>query len=537
MVSTKFMHNPLMEPIFFTPPGSKRLYMGGGGGGSGDKYASLEELYKEQAESARLLREQAQANLPDAVNSYVGETKEVLNPGYAEQQAALVGSDMASAGAKESAATTRTLESMGVNPNDPRFVGTLRTTELNNAAKVAAGKNIARTDANKYQLNVAKDAVGTFTGQNNNAASLTGGAASGLASLYSTQNQQNLQQQQLQSQNTANMVGAGIGLMAKKDGGRVCAPKGIQRHKNGGKARKLERFFFGGVTGGSQRGFLSTAPTQPTTMPTQAQQSSSPLMQGIQTGRLLGRGISNVAGRVQGMQAGAGMNAEQTAAASDAYNAAAQAATDPAQKKAYEQAATDITRGNKWFGSSESAPISEATQAAGADAATTAAAGNAAEAAGAAGLTSAETAAGAAAANAAATGAAEGAIGAAAGEAAGATAAGALGGAGAAIGTALPWVGAALAAGKLLGAFANGGDVKAQDFRTKGGDVSGPGGPTDDLVPSLLSDGEFVMTAEATALHGDKLKQMNDEGLALRKKGYTPGQIKASGFGIQRRAA
>lgn len=523
----------------YSQDGLLRLYMGGGGGGGGDsKYASLEELYKEQAESARLLREQAQANLPDAVNSYVGETKEVLNPGYAEQQAALVGSDMASAGAKEREATTRTLQSMGVNPNDARFVGTLRTTELNNAAKVAAGKNIARTDANKYQLNVAKDAVGTFTGQSNNAANQTSSAASGLSSLYNTQNQQNLQQQQLQSQNTANMVGAGIGAMSMfKEGGRVCAPKGIHRLKNGGKARKLERFFFGGATGGTQRGFLSTTPTQPTTMPTQPQQSSSPMMQGIQTGRMLGRGVSNAAGRVQGMQAGAGMNAEQTAAASDAYKAAAQAATDPAQKKAYEQAATDITRGNEWFGSSESAPISEATQAAGADAATTAAAGNAAEAAGAAGLTSAETAAGAAAANAAATGAAEGAIGAAAGEAAGATAAGALGGAGAAIGTALPWVGAALAAGKLLGAFASGGDVKAQDFRTKGGDVSGPGGPTDDLVPSLLSDGEFVMTAEATALHGDKLKQMNDEGLALRKKGYTPGQIKAGGFGIQRRAA
>ncbi len=519
-----YKHNPLMEPVFFTPPGSRRLFMGGGGGGGDSKYAGLEDLYNEQAASARLLREQANENLPAAVQSYVGKTNEILDPGYAEQQAGLAAADLQGANAKEAAATQRSLVSLGVNPNDPRFAGSLKSAELTNSARLAAGKNLARTNAKNYQLNVAKDAVGTFTGQNNTAASQMGSAASGLASLYNTQNAQSLQNQQMQASNTANIVGAGMGLMMK-DGGKVCG------------ARKIERFFFGGSVGGSQRGFLSTTPTQPATMTAPTQPSSSPLVQGMQAGRMLGRGISNMTGRVQGMQAGAGMNAEQATAASDAYKAAAQAATDPAQKKAYEQAATDIGRGNKWFGSSESAPISEATQAAGA-AETAATAGNAAQAAGAAGLTSAETAAGAAAANAAATGAAEGAAGALAGEAAGATAAGALGGAGAAIGTALPWVGAALAAGKLLGAFADGGDVQAKDFRVSGGEVSGPGGHTDDLVPALLSDDEHVMNAEAAALMGhDKLEAINKQGLALRKKGYTPGQIRASGFGIKKEAA
>lgn len=519
--------------------GSRRLFMGGGGGGGNAKYAGLEDLYNEQAASARLLREQANENLPAAVQSYVGKTNEILDPGYAEQQAGMAAADLEGANAKEAAATQRNLVSLGVNPNDPRFAGSLKSAELTNSARLAAGKNLARTNAKNYQLNVAKDAVGTFTGQNNTAANQMGNAASGLASLYSTENSQNLANQQMQSQNTANMVGAGIGLMMpmKKDGGRICAPRGIQRLKSVGRARKLERFSFGGVTGGSQRGFLSTASAQPVTMTTPTPQSSSPLLQGIQTGRMLGRGISNMTGRVQGMQAGAGMNAEQATAASDAYKAAAQAATDPAQKKAYEQAATDIGRGNKWFGSSESAPVSEATQAAGA-AETAATGGNAAQAAGAAGLTSAETAAGAAAANAAATGAAEGAAGALAGDAAGATAAGALGGAGAAIGTALPWVGAALAAGKLLGMYADGGDVKAKDFRVSGGEVSGPGSHTDDLVPALLSDDEHVMNAEAAALMGhDKLEAINKQGLALRKKGYTPGQIRASGFGIKKEAA
>ena len=41
----------------YGPDGLRRLYKGGGGGSA--KYDNLEELYKEQTESARLLREQA----------------------------------------------------------------------------------------------------------------------------------------------------------------------------------------------------------------------------------------------------------------------------------------------------------------------------------------------------------------------------------------------------------------------------------------------------------------------------------------------
>lgn len=123
----------------YGPDGLRRLYKGGGGGSA--KYDNLEELYKEQTESARLLREQAEANLPGAVNSYVDETKQVLDPGYAETQAARAATDMGTANAQERAATTRNLMSMGVNPNDSRFAGSLRTTELNNAH----GSPLART--------------------------------------------------------------------------------------------------------------------------------------------------------------------------------------------------------------------------------------------------------------------------------------------------------------------------------------------------------------------------------------------------------
>ena len=147
----------------YSADGMRRLHKGGGGGSA--KYDGLETLYREQADSARLLREQAETNLPGAVQSYVNETQQVRDPGYAERQASIAGADLANANAQERAATTRSLASMGVNPSDPRFAGSMRSQDVNNAARMAAGKNASRQQANNYQLNVAKDAVGTFTGQ------------------------------------------------------------------------------------------------------------------------------------------------------------------------------------------------------------------------------------------------------------------------------------------------------------------------------------------------------------------------------------
>lgn len=59
------------------------------------------------------------------------------------------------------------------------------------------------------------------------------------------------------------------------------------------------------------------------------------------------------------------------------------------------------------------------------------------------------------------------------------------------------------------------------------GSVKGPGGPTDDLIPAKLSNGEFVMSAPATAFFGvDKLTQMNEKG----KQGFmqAKGQVDAN---------
>lgn len=499
--------------------GTRRLYKGGGGGTQ--NYANLDALYKEQTDSARLLREQAEANLPSAVNSYVAETNEVLAPGYVEKKAGMAATDMASANAQQSAATERSLTSMGVNPNDARFAGSAKATEVSNAARLAAGKNVARNEANNYQLNVAKDKVGTFTGQSNNAATQMGNAASGLGSLAASQSNQQLAQQQAQSNNIGNAVGAGIAAYGiynqpttKKDGGRIKLPAGL---------KKVECHAMGGGVGSNQ-GFFQMQSIAPPPVAQAPQQGGSPVGSALGTANMI-RGLYN-AGAKKGGEAAAKKGAE----------AAAQKAGEVAATKAGEQAGA-IAADTATAGAADAA-ASTAAESAAASAATDAAATAAATEAGTAAATTAAAEAGTA--------------------AAGSGLMAGLGTAGAAVGAAMPWVGAAMVAGSLLDLWNAGGEVGTQnegmsedeaaarfakadqngtiqDIR-HGGKVPGEWKGNTDNVPALLTEDEHVINAEAAAMIGhDKLEQLNKQGLALRKKGYTPGRIKAAG-GIRRAA-
>lgn len=68
--------------------------------------------------------------------------------------------------------------------------------------------------------------------------------------------------------------------------------------------------------------------------------------------------------------------------------------------------------------------------------------------------------------------------------------------------------------GSLFG-FASGGEIDASRHaprvlrRASGGPIFGPGGPTDDKVPVLASDGEYIVNAAATRKHGALLEAIN----------------------------
>lgn len=78
-------------------------------------------------------------------------------------------------------------------------------------------------------------------------------------------------------------------------------------------------------------------------------------------------------------------------------------------------------------------------------------------------------------------------------------------------------LGSALGSAGVGSMFADGGDVQRADF-TPGGPVQGPGGPTDDSIPSWLSNGEHVQNATSTQLAGRQtLDTINQIGLAVRE--------------------
>ena len=61
--------------------------------------------------------------------------------------------------------------------------------------------------------------------------------------------------------------------------------------------------------------------------------------------------------------------------------------------------------------------------------------------------------------------------------------------------------------------------VRPGSTTRRGGEVDGPGGPKDDRVPAMLSDGEFVMPVGSVRKYGlDKLEKMRQEGLQFERQ-------------------
>ena len=513
-------------------PDNRRLYFKGGGGGGQVKYDNLENLYEEQAASAGLLRGIAQQNLPGATQAYVDSVQAVTSPGYAERQAGMAGTDMASANAMERDATQRNLMSMGVNPNDARFAGSLRSTEMNNAARLAAGKNVARNQAQQYQLNVAKDAVGTFTGQSNNAATQMGNAASGLGSIYTSQANQKMAQDQAQSNAVGNVANAGLTAytMFAKDGGKVPGLAALH-------GKKVERHMVGGQAGSQQnQGFFQMQSIAPPPSAQAPQQQGG----GINMNQvMMARKIAKDRAADQAADAAGSAFAKDVAA--NSVGAAAQNAGlvgDAAVAGGSTSAGAGLS---SMAGAEAAGGLAGATNGALMSTGIDAAAAGALQGS----ITS----------GAAATGAgtlAGGASTLASGAGtAGAAAAG--GGAMATIGAALPWVGAAYAVGSLLDWWNDGGKVGTQnqgmseqeamqrfeqaevtgtlaDLRA-GGRAPGEWVENRDTVPAMLVSGEQVLNSEASKLIGDKgAAKLNKKGLELRKQGKTPKQIKTVGL-------
>lgn len=462
------------------------LGSGGGGGGGQVKYENLEQLYAIQAKQGQQLMDMANNTVYPAYNELMNEAKGAGSLTNQNKAADTAGASVAESVGQAKQNLSDNLASMGVNPADARYSNSMAKLDMEGAAQKAAAQTGARD--RQQQLGFAKlqDATSMGMGIGSQAT-----AALNSAGGFASQASQMQMNQASMDQGARSNIAALAGRMMFKDGGEVKS-----RMCSGGMVRK----FSGGGIVGAMGGMHvapppSSAPARSTGMGLVSGATSGATMGG---GKLLARGIEKV-GEATGSNAmqsfGAGMRlGDKAQPAIDAYGNAANVAKDVASKASLD-ATNAANYANELDMASSLAPTVEG------------AAAPTAEALAGAGTAATETAAAAA----TTAGAAEGL----------ATTSAALG-AGSAVAAALPWVGGAMLVGSALGLFKDGGSVNKRRLMgadQKGGAVSGPGGPKDDQVPALLSNGEFVMPVGTVQLYGkDKLEQMRQEGLAHEKQ-------------------
>lgn len=460
----------------YAADGTRRYFKGGGS----VKYDNLEQLYAIQAEQAKSLMDQANANVYPAYNSLLEEAKNTGSQANQEIAAGRAGADVVAAQGGAKKQLEQQLSSMGVNPNDQKFANTMAAMDLDAAAQKAAAMTGARDKTRDLGFAKLTDTVNAGMGIGSNAVAAlnsAGGMAGNIASLQQ-------QQQANNSANLGNIAALGTRLLMNKGG---LVPKSC--------GKQVKGYNRGGIIGAMQ-GVKAAPPPSGATAPSPLSRAASQVATGGTPGA--GKAIEAVGNLVGKVAPEAGNSVSSFGAG--------------------------LRLGDK------AQPAIEALQAAAAPVGGAAGAATAGEVAGAA----AEYGVSAAGEQAAMLAAQEAGMGtlAAGAEAAG-TSAAAMG-AGSAIGSALsaamPWVGGALLIGSALDLFADGGEVKAHTIDGQqgadgvadsdtGGAVEGPGGPKEDKVLARLSPGEFVMPVATVKMYGlERLEKMRQLGLRHEKQ-------------------
>lgn len=520
-----YRHNPLMEPEFFTPPdgSSKQLHKGGGGGGSA-YYGNLDNLYAAQTRAADRLQATAETTVLPGYEQFVEDSASYGSQENQERAAQRAGADAAAARGIARRDLADNLASMGVNPSDMRYANMMRDMDLQAAGQQAAAMTGARDRTRDMGFARRQDALGMGMGVPSQASSAFNSAGN---SAYMSGNLRN-QSAQLDYQNSAGMARGAMNayqIMTAADGGYAhnYAQGGyVSRYANGG-----------GVIGAMGGGRPVMPPPSAPSVPQQrgmGAATGSAVGTGVAaTGKLAANGAPTLGRGIQA--AGQQMGSADTVAAGNQVSIGANA--DPAVK----QFVSDPEGTGQMYQMQKMATQqvdsqlpavanSNAAASTGTGGVTSAPATGTAEIASGAGEV-----AGTSSGGALATGATDAALTtgatAAAGETAGAVGGSALGaGAGAALGaisTVAPYVGAAIALGSALGWFADGGQatrgITPGAHGAKGGEVDGPGGPKDDLIPAMLSDGEFVLPIGTVKKYGlAKLEKMRQEGLEFERQ-------------------
>jgi hypothetical protein len=449
-----------------------------GGGGGNQYYANLEKLYGTQAaQSERLMGLSEKLTYP-MYERMVSESADYGSLANKERAAAQSAADSRAAFSSNLTGIQQNLQSMGIDPSDPRYSKEMGKFATASFGQQAGGMSAARDRTDQLGFARMQDTTALLAGVPSNASSaLSSQAATGsnLASMYN-------QGQQQYGQNVAGAVRGGIDLYGftrnnptffGANGGEVLKLNG------GGYVQRLAR---GGITGAMQS--IQTPPP-PTGSPDMTNANMGTVGGGIMRGRdLIGTGVEkvgNMTGSANTASFGQGMRlGKEAQPAMDAYSQAA-AQVNAALPPVSEMAATDMALGG---------------------AGGSAGAGALAEGVGGAAL--------------------EG-------------VAGSMG-AGAALGAAMPWIGGAMLVGSALGLFREGGVVNQRPYM-RGGEIDGPGGPKDDLIATEIPEGAFVMPIGVVRKLGrkalEKMNEVEDHSATKKKRDMVKVRVSDDEFIIQ----
>ena len=473
--------------------GKRHLNKGGGGGGGNTYYANQDKLLGVQADIAQNMYNTYATYAPSRLDTMDRMVNEAMDGTLADRARSTAAADAGVSLGTSLAGAQRSLERYGTTLNPNAVNANMTNVALSEGAARSGAMNRAQQWAEGQKWARNQDMYSTLQGMPGNATQALGSAASGYGQMAGQQNQVNM----------ANAMGygqlggmIGYGLMAR-DGGYIHEGEVIRRDDEPGYA-------MGGMPKLSDWRNYPTTQQDDTGTPSPVGQVASGLApalgmyatknyvapyvkQGI--GALkdgivpyIKEGASAIKGAIGGSEAAAaGTGAAETTAAAAAPEYA-------------------------MFGGDAAAAAGAA------EAGTTAAAAGTAEAA----------AAGTAEAAAAGAGAAEAAGAASLMGPIGWTAAAGLGVY--ALGSAMDW-------------WADGGPVPhapARGLRKNmihGGHVQGPGTETSDSIPAWLSDGEYVINADAVKEVGKKkLEKINEKGLKKRKAKAKAATSKAGGI-------
>ncbi len=188
---SRFIDNPLMNPIFFTPPrgNDMRMPLHKGGGSSGDNYyANQDKLLGTQADIAQNMYNTYAQLAPQYLNNSTQMVNESMNGSLGRQMREQAGAEATAATGAALDANNRNMQRYGMQFSGDKLLAEGNRNAILGAATKAGAMNQAATAAEDMKWNRNAGAYGQLAGMGTGAMSGTASAAAGYGNMANAMN-------------------------------------------------------------------------------------------------------------------------------------------------------------------------------------------------------------------------------------------------------------------------------------------------------------------------------------------------------------